>query len=42
MSNRTYYAAQRPRGFLIALNYLKISLCWLGIFGMAYVGLVLA
>jgi hypothetical protein len=25
-----------------ALNYLAIAACWFGIFGMAYVGLVLA
>ena len=24
------------------VNYLAIAACWLGIFGMAYVGLVLA
>ena len=25
-----------------ALNYLAITACWIGIFGLAYVGLVLA
>jgi hypothetical protein len=25
-----------------ALNYLAVAACWLGIFGLAYIGLVLA